>query len=77
MTVADLPLDLPLDIPFVDLASQHDEIAEEVEQGFRAVMKGTGFIGGPAGRRLRGGARPPGGADRTPSAWPTAPMPSS
>ncbi len=46
MTVADAPTQTPIDIPFVDLASQHAEIAEEVEVGFAAVMRSTGFIGG-------------------------------
>ncbi len=46
MTVADVPTKVPIDIAFVDLASQHAEIAEEVEAGFAAVMRSTGFIGG-------------------------------
>ena len=34
-------------IPPVDLAIQHAEIAEEVEQGWAAVLAKTAFVGGP------------------------------
>ncbi len=34
-------------IPFVDLASQHEEIADEVRAGLEAVFATTSFVGGP------------------------------
>lgn len=34
-------------IPLVDLAAQHDEVAEAVEAGFRQVTAETAFVGGP------------------------------
>jgi dTDP-4-amino-4,6-dideoxygalactose transaminase len=43
VTIAD---PVTADIPFVDLASQHAEVAAEIEVGFRAVMANTAFIGG-------------------------------
>jgi dTDP-4-amino-4,6-dideoxygalactose transaminase len=33
-------------IPSVDLASQHSEIAGEVDEGFRSVLERTAFVGG-------------------------------
>ena len=38
----------PLDVPFVDLASQHAEVAAEVESGLAAVFAATAFVDGPA-----------------------------
>lgn len=35
-------------VPFVDLASQHAEIAAEVEAGIAAVFAATAFVDGPA-----------------------------
>jgi len=35
------------DIPLVDLSAQHDEIADEVAEGWHDVLKSTAFIGGP------------------------------
>ncbi|TRW43575.1 DegT/DnrJ/EryC1/StrS family aminotransferase [Georgenia yuyongxinii] len=35
-------------VPLVDLAAQHDEIAEEVDAGLREVFRTTAFVGGPA-----------------------------
>ena len=37
----------PQDVPFVNLGPMKDEIAHEVEAGFRRVMETTAFIGGP------------------------------
>ena len=34
-------------VPFVDLAAQHAEIADEVEAGLDAVFAATAFVGGP------------------------------
>ncbi|GAA0442395.1 glutamine--scyllo-inositol aminotransferase [Actinoplanes capillaceus] len=34
-------------IPLVDLAAAHAEVAEEVEAGFKRIIAGTAFIGGP------------------------------
>ncbi|PUA82354.1 DegT/DnrJ/EryC1/StrS family aminotransferase [Nocardioides currus] len=34
-------------VPFVDLAAQHAEIADEVRSGLDAVFASTGFVGGP------------------------------
>ena len=34
-------------IPFVDLAAQHAAVADEVAEGWREVLAGTAFIGGP------------------------------
>ncbi len=34
-------------IPFLDLAAQHQEIAEEVEVGLASVFERTAFVGGP------------------------------
>ncbi|GAA1935178.1 DegT/DnrJ/EryC1/StrS family aminotransferase [Nocardioides hwasunensis] len=34
-------------VPFVDLASQHDEVAAEVEAGIAAVFAATSFVDGP------------------------------
>lgn len=34
-------------IPLVDLASQHDEIAPEIAEGFQRVLESGEFIGGP------------------------------
>ena len=34
-------------VPFVDLASQHAEIAAEVEAGIAAVFAATAFVDGP------------------------------
>jgi dTDP-4-amino-4,6-dideoxygalactose transaminase len=34
-------------IPLVDLAAQHDQVAEEVAAGWAQVLKATAFIGGP------------------------------
>jgi len=36
-----------MSIPFVDLAAQHQEIAEEVEAGLASVFARTAFVGGP------------------------------
>ena len=36
-----------MSIPLVDLAAQHDEIADEVRPGLEAVFASTAFIGGP------------------------------
>ena len=38
----------PSNIPFVDLASQHAEVAAEVEAGIAAVFAKTAFVDGPA-----------------------------
>jgi dTDP-4-amino-4,6-dideoxygalactose transaminase len=35
-------------VPFMDLAWQHAQIADEVEKGFADVLSTTAFIGGPA-----------------------------
>jgi dTDP-4-amino-4,6-dideoxygalactose transaminase len=34
-------------IPLVDLAAAHAEVAEDVETGFKRVITGTAFVGGP------------------------------
>lgn len=34
-------------IPLVDLAAQHEEVADEVAQGWASVLKATAFVGGP------------------------------
>lgn len=34
-------------VPFVDLAAQHAEIADEVREGVEAVFAATAFVGGP------------------------------
>ncbi|WP_127500640.1 DegT/DnrJ/EryC1/StrS family aminotransferase [Actinoplanes solisilvae] len=34
-------------IPLVDLAAAHQEVAEEVEAGFKRVLAATAFVGGP------------------------------
>lgn len=34
-------------IPLVDLASQHAEVSDAVERGFREVLATAGFVGGP------------------------------
>lgn len=35
------------EIPLVDLRAQHEQIAEEVAQGWAEVLKATAFVGGP------------------------------
>jgi dTDP-4-amino-4,6-dideoxygalactose transaminase len=35
------------DIPLVDLRAQHDQVADEVAEGWAEVLKATAFIGGP------------------------------
>jgi dTDP-4-amino-4,6-dideoxygalactose transaminase len=35
-----------IDIPLVDLRSQHDQVADEVAEGWAEVLKTTAFIGG-------------------------------
>src|SRR5687768_7070712 len=39
-------------VPFVDLASQHAEIADEVRSGLEAVFADTSFVGGPSVARF-------------------------
>jgi dTDP-4-amino-4,6-dideoxygalactose transaminase len=34
-------------VPLVDLAAQHDQVAEEVALGWAEVLKATAFVGGP------------------------------
>ena len=34
-------------VPLVDLAAAHAEVAEEVEIGFKRIIAGTAFVGGP------------------------------
>ncbi|WP_158881468.1 DegT/DnrJ/EryC1/StrS family aminotransferase [Amycolatopsis anabasis] len=34
-------------IPLVDLAAQHDQVADEVAAGWAEVLKATAFVGGP------------------------------
>ena len=46
MTLNEAPVQT--DIPLVDLASQHREVAAEIQAGFDEVIATTGFIGGPA-----------------------------
>ncbi len=41
-------MNTPTHVPFVDLASQHAEIAAEVEAGIAAVFAATAFVDGPA-----------------------------
>lgn len=36
-----------MNVPFLDLASQHEEIADEVRLGVESVFERTAFIGGP------------------------------
>ncbi|WP_443217829.1 DegT/DnrJ/EryC1/StrS family aminotransferase [Saccharothrix sp. CCNWYY140] len=36
-----------IDIPLVDLRAQHDQVADEVAEGWARVLKTTAFIGGP------------------------------
>jgi dTDP-4-amino-4,6-dideoxygalactose transaminase len=36
-----------MNVPFVDLASQHEEIADEVRAGLEEVFATTAFVGGP------------------------------
>ncbi|MFD7653420.1 DegT/DnrJ/EryC1/StrS family aminotransferase, partial [Actinosynnema sp. NPDC059797] len=36
-----------IDIPLVDLRAQHDQVADEVAEGWAEVLKTTAFIGGP------------------------------
>ncbi len=67
----------PQDVPFVNLGPMKDEIAHEVEAGFRRVMETTAFIGGPDVGGVRAGLRRLLGVERTASGWPTAPTPSS
>ena len=44
-------------VPFVDLAAQSAEIADEVADGFQDVIAATAFINGPPVTRVRGGVR--------------------
>ena len=37
----------PSGVPLVDLAAQHDQVAEEVALGWAEVLKATAFVGGP------------------------------
>ncbi len=37
----------PIDVPFVDLASQHAEVKDEVEAGIARVFAATSFVDGP------------------------------
>ena len=60
MTLQDAPV--AIDVPLVDLAAQHAEVADEIEPASTRCMATTGFVGGPQGGRLRGGARRRGGA---------------
>src|SRR3979490_2155553 len=34
-------------VPLVDLAAQHDQVAEEAALGWAEVLKATAFVGGP------------------------------
>ncbi|WP_375295983.1 DegT/DnrJ/EryC1/StrS family aminotransferase [Saccharothrix sp.] len=36
-----------IDIPLVDLRAQHEQVADEVAEGWARVLKNTAFIGGP------------------------------
>lgn len=38
---------MSVNVPFVDLASQHAEVADEVEAGIAAVFAATAFVDGP------------------------------
>jgi dTDP-4-amino-4,6-dideoxygalactose transaminase len=46
MAVPIAPVAPVVDVPFVDLAAQHREVAEQITAGFARVMAGTDFIGG-------------------------------
>jgi dTDP-4-amino-4,6-dideoxygalactose transaminase len=37
----------PSGVPLVDLAAQHDQVADEVALGWAEVLKATAFVGGP------------------------------